>query len=37
MAFKGGRTSMLLSSRVAAIVVAVALLGLIFYSVAVGF
>lgn len=37
MAYKGGRTSMLTSSKIAAIVVAVALLGLIFYSVAVGF
>jgi hypothetical protein len=37
MAYKGGRTSMLTSSKIVAIVVAVALLGLIFYSVAVGF
>ena len=37
MAFKGGRTTMLTSSKVTAIVVAVALLALIAYSVLVGF
>lgn len=37
MAYKGGRTSMLTSSKAVAIVVVVVLLGLIFYSVTVGF